>query len=134
MEIRREWQFLIMLYKMKNKHTPESLSNQLPATISNRNQYSIRDTSKLTSIKTRSNQHFQSFLPATITLWNKLDKETSQAKSLEQFKSAITRNITKPLDHYNLGDRKEQILHYHRNNKALPTRVQSKPNCTTNND
>ena len=99
-----------MLYKMIHKQTPISLSSQIPQSTSARNLYNIRDPTKITPIRTRTNQHYKSFLPATIRAWNKLPTDTRNSPSLEQFKEAITPTINKPPTYYSSGTRKEQII------------------------
>jgi hypothetical protein len=107
---RRERQCLIMLFKMKHRLTPETLSNLLPQQRADRTEYSIRNSDRITIPRTKSTQYQTSFLPATITKWNKLPAEIRQATSLEQFKESIIPKIEKPPKYYNEGSRREQKL------------------------
>ena len=108
---RRKTHRLIMLYKMSHNCVPQSLSVQLPQTSRNRNQYNIRDNTKLTLPKTGSQQHHASFMPSTIRDWNNLPQAYRTSTSLEQFIEQITAKKAKLPSHRFEGPRREQILH-----------------------
>ena len=110
LEDRRVRQSLKMLFKMKSNLAPESLRTHLPQTREQRTEYNTRNPNNLTAPRTSSALHHNSFIPATIRIWNRLPASTKNATSLEQFKEEITpEKITIP-PHYSTEHRKEQIL------------------------
>ncbi len=52
-----------------------------------------------------------SFLPSTISEWNKLPETIRNAPSLLSFKARINKNVSKPSPLFNIGHRRDQILH-----------------------
>ena len=88
---------------------PHSLVEQLPPLVAARNQYQVRDDTRITHPQTKSQQHHMAFLPATIRKWNNLPARARQANTIEEFKEQIRPDPPERPKHYAVGDRKEQI-------------------------
>ena len=58
--------------------------------------YNLRYSNDFPNILCRTNKYFDSFIPATIRLWNGLAENVRQSETLELFKNALNRNLSKP--------------------------------------
>ena len=65
----------------------------------------------MTSIATRTNLHYNSFLPSVIRDWNELPVVVRQLDSVGSFKNYLNRDFTPVPKYYLTGNRKSQILH-----------------------
>ena len=108
---RRRKHKLILLYKMVNGLTAEYLSQLVPPLIGENSSYSLRNRDNITTVRTRTSQYYNSFLPATIREWNQLPLNIRQSPSLEIFKKSIKENIPPIPKYYFTGTRQCQILH-----------------------
>ena len=88
---RRRHHRLVYLYKIKNKLTPNVLSN-LPSMINhNTLNYNFRRQNKIIPIRTRTTCFYNSFFPVSIRDWNKLPLVVSSAISVTCFKNALNK-------------------------------------------
>ena len=98
---------LCLFYKIVNCLTPSYLSSVLlerPA-----HGYNLRYFNDFSNILYRTNKYFESFIPATIRLWNGLAENVCQSETLEVFKNALNRNLSKPNPWFYIGPRKDAI-------------------------
>ena len=83
---RREQKKLLLLYNMINGHCPEYLSDLLPPLVSEISVYNLRNNRNYSVPPTRLSLYQQSFLPATLSLWNNLDISLRESPSSDIFK------------------------------------------------
>ena len=90
----RRWsRQLIQFYKIRNNLTPQYLRDHLPPVRSSL--YGVRHPYNYRNIYCNSSSYQNSFYPNAIRLWNNLDTELHERKSLETFKKCI-RSVIKP--------------------------------------
>lgn len=111
LQTRRDYQKLIMLYKMVNKLVPPFLSDIVPARVGDTTNYPLRNSENFQLPRTRTRIYKDSFLPSTLHAWNNLDIAVRNAPSLSAFKNTIRGTPTKIPDYYHVGTRLGQILH-----------------------
>ena len=102
---------LTLLYKMINHLTPIYLSSLIPAQVSSASRYNLRNAQNYQTIRARTNQYRDSFLPSTLHLWNNLPLEARQSNTLNSFKLFLKKDILPIPRYYYHGNRKPQILH-----------------------
>ena len=98
---------ICLFYKIVNGLTPSYLSSVLlerPA-----HGYNLRYSNDFPNILCRTNKYFDSFIPATISLWNGLDENVCQSETLEVFKNALNRHLSKPNPWFYNRPRKDAI-------------------------
>ena len=108
---RRNNHKLTLLYKMINHLTPIYLSSLIPAQVSSASRYNLRNAQNYQTIRARTNQYRDSFLPSTLHLWNNLPLEARQSNTLNSFKLFLKKDILPIPRYYYHGNRKPQILH-----------------------
>ena len=108
---RRSNHKLTLLYKMINHLTPIYLSSLIPAQVSSASRYNLRNAQNYQTIRARTNQYRDSFLPSTLHLWNNLPLEARQSNTLNSFKLFLKKDILPIPRYYYHGNRKPQILH-----------------------
>ena len=111
LESRRKKHKLILFYKMQNNLSPNYLSSLVPPTVGSTSSYPLRNASNLQTIRTNSEQYYNSFLPSVIRDWNELPQQTRDSPSLNIFKNKLNHNINVPPRYYNVGKRLGQVLH-----------------------
>ncbi len=109
LEQRRKKHKLIQLYKIKHNLTPAYLTELIPADTQFR--YNLRNADNIPFIHSNSQLYSNSFLPSAIRAWNTLPETVRHAPTLSIFKSRINLNIRKSSPLFNIGNRREQILH-----------------------
>ncbi len=109
LEKRRTNHKLILLYKMKNDKTPQYLSDLIPR--NNQTRYPLRNSSDIPLIPCRTQLYSNSFLPSTIRSWNNLTDDVRNSGSVAIFKASLNKTKPKPSPLFNMGARREQILH-----------------------
>ena len=67
---RRSNHKLTLLYEMVNQLTPIYLSSLIPAQVSSASRYNLRNAHNYQTIRARTNQYRDVFLPLTLHLWN----------------------------------------------------------------
>ena len=91
----RRWsRRLIQFYKIHNNLTLQYLRDHLPPLGSSL--YRVRHPYRYRNIYCNSSSYQNSFYPNTIRLWNNLDTELHERKSLETFKKCITSVMNPP--------------------------------------
>ena len=108
---RREKHKLVLFYKMINSLAPEYLSSLVPPTVGNISQYNLRNETNLQTIPARCQQYYNSFLPSTTRIWNRLPDDTKNSPYVESLKHKLNNNITKPPPYSFSGSRIGQIYH-----------------------
>ena len=101
----------MLFYKMQNNLSPNYLSSLVPPTVGSTSSYPLRNASNLQTIRTNSEQYYNSFLPSVIRDWNELPQQTRDSPSLNIFKNKLNHNINVPPRYYNVGKRLGQVLH-----------------------
>ena len=96
---------------MINNLTPIYLSSLIPAQVSSASRYNLRNAHNYQTIRARTNQYRDSFLPSTLHLWYNLPLEARQSKYSKLFQ-ALSKKDTLPIPRYYYhGNRKPRILH-----------------------
>lgn len=110
---RRKNHKLILYYKMVNGLTPPYLQELLPTRVGDVSNYPLRNARNMSIIPTRTSRYKSSFIPSTTSLWNNLNLEIRNSRSLASFKSSIN-NVIKlpsPPQWFYTGSRFANILH-----------------------
>ena len=111
LDTRRKKQTLLLFYKMVDHLTPLYLSSLIPPTVNETSRYNLRTANNISTINTRINQYFISFLPSTIRDWITLSEEHRNSTSVASFKHTLNQtNIYVPMCFF-VGDRRPQVLH-----------------------
>ena len=106
---RRRKHKLVALYKMNHALSPKYLINLLHTQQQTR--YNIRTTNKIPLITARTLMYQNSFLPATIRIWNDLPLSVRSLPSLTSLKPSLNSNMSTPKSMFSFGSRRAQILH-----------------------
>lgn len=107
LQSRRNQHSLTLFYKMKNDLAPRYLANLIP---DQRNPgYNLRNNN-IQIPRFRTTLYSESFLPATIRMWNELDTNAQNSPSVTAFKNAIRPSSSCLPKHFYHGDRKSQVL------------------------
>ena len=109
LQMRRNKHKNFMMYQIKNKQVPETLTDLLPQSTAQRHGHNIRSKENITQIKTKTSQTQNSFFPSSIKSWNELTIEKRGAGSLEAFKDGFKLDKVNK-DHLDTGTREGQIL------------------------
>ena len=96
---------------MTQNITPLHLSSLVPRSVSNISRYNLRNSNDLQTIDARTTLYFNSFLPATIRVWNDVPDEARQSESLNTFKNFVNKDRMSVPKHFYVGNRKARILH-----------------------
>ena len=118
---RRKYQKLIMAFKIKHSLTPEYLCNIFPETVGLMTPYNLRNNNDLTTINARTQIFKNSFIPSSISLWNRLPDDIRNVETIEHFKSRLKRHIFKPFSvpsYYLTGNRRLSLLHARLRNRC----------------
>lgn len=102
---------LINIYKMYNHLAPDYLCDLVPQNVSENSQYNLRNSSKIKTINCRTKLYDKSFLPDTIKMWNSLPDHITNANTIGEFKSLLTRVQTVSYLDLNYGSRFCQIVY-----------------------
>ena len=78
LNIRRKIRKLSLFYNIVNGDTPDFLSDLLPRTVNQANNYNLRNANNFTIPWCRLTLYQNSFFPATIHLWNNLPQQSSK--------------------------------------------------------
>ena len=71
---------------MYNHLAPEYLCSLIPQQVNDISRYNLRNSHNIQTIKAKTNQFNNSFLPSTLRDWNNLPIEAKQANTLGSFK------------------------------------------------
>ena len=108
---RRQDHKLTLFYKMLNNLAPIYLSSLIPQQVSHISQYNLRNSGDIQTIRAKTNQFYNSFLPSTLREWNNLPSEARQCTTLNSFKHFLKKDKSSVPNYYYHGNRKAQILH-----------------------
>ena len=97
------------LVQMNNGMTPDFLTSLIPPLSQVR--YPLRNSDNIPLPVCRTQSYASSFLPATIRDWNSLPISTRQSESVPSFKYKLRTHSAKPSLLYNVGSRRNQIMH-----------------------
>jgi len=111
LDTRRRKHKLVLMYKITTNLTPAYLKSIVPDTVGANNPYPLRNGDDIRNVTTRTTTYSNSFVPSTITEWNKLPLDTRNAVSLTSFKHLLNIDVKKPNILYNYGKRRQQMLH-----------------------
>ena len=84
LQTRRTKQKLQIFYKMVNRIGPNYLNNLVPPLVQDNSRYSLRNARNVSTIRSQSKLHYDSFLPSSIRDWNSLSEETRNSQSLNR--------------------------------------------------
>ena len=108
---RRNDHKLTLFFKMYNHLAPEYLSSLIPLQVNDISRYNQRNSNNIQSIRAKTNQYNNSFLPSVLRDWNTLPAETKQSNTLSSFKYFLKKDYKPVPKYYYYGKRKTQILH-----------------------
>lgn len=108
---RREKHKLTTFYKIENNIIPDFLKKLVPPVTKQRTIYGLRSKENITSYKASTTTMQRSFIPSTITSWNRLDIETRNSTSISAFKSELNKKSQRTPRYYYTGSRKGQVHH-----------------------
>ena len=141
---RREKHKLILMFKIINGLAPVYLSDLIHPYTENIHEYNLRHQVSLDNFRLpfcNTVSYNKSFLPCTLRLWNSLPALTKSSPSVFVFKKKLNVNLKKVPEYFNIGNRKENIIHCQLRNGAsnLNTHLQQhhlsdRSNCPHCND
>lgn len=109
LSVRRKHHRVGTFYKMKNKLTPDYLSDLYPPLSAGAARYDLRG-SNLSIPFCRTEFHKKSFLPRTTAEWNELPIELQNANSLPIFKNTLRKSLPdKPPPWYQYGSNRATV-------------------------
>ena len=97
---------------MYNHLAPEYLPSLIPQQINDISRYNLRNSHNIQTIRAKTNQYNNSFLPSTLKDWNNLPIEAKQANTLGSFKYFLKKDKKYMPKYYYYGNRKAQIPDY----------------------
>ena len=110
LKTRRNRNVLLMFHKIINDNTPPYLTELKPRTVSQRQDYNLRNPNNFTMPLCRISKYQKSFLPYAIYLWNQLTTEKKKLHDYDAFKEALQRDIPIENTLYEIGTRRETII------------------------
>ena len=109
---RRRQHKLLHFYKMINcPSTPSYLSNLIPETVGAAATYGLRNSDHIRNIPFKTQHFSSSFLPSTISEWNKLPHAIRSSDSVLSFKRSLNPKIKITPNFYYGGMRELSIQH-----------------------
>ena len=113
MSKRREYFKLCMFFRIKHGLAPTYLAGNHLSSVADLTRYSLKNSSSIRPIRTRTNKYKSSYFPSTIHSWNNLPFDILQMEQLEPFKTKLSTFIfPKPApSYYNYGERWSAIYH-----------------------
>jgi len=106
---RRKSTKIILIYKIENNTTPKYLKDSMPQNVANRSNYHTRNHRNINTIRTRTERMKKSVIPSSISLWNNLGSEFTEAKygPINKFKALLRKQwynrSQEKLHNYNVG-------------------------------
>lgn len=135
---RRKIQKLILLFKYKNGELPGYLSEIMPNTVRDTNNYNLRNREDYSTVVRRLQIYANSVIPSSVKLWNELSPEIRNASSLLSFKwnvKQLFKGSSVPPYFFD-GDRTYQIYHARLRNRCsnlnadlFYNKLRESPNC-----
>ncbi|MCG8048840.1 MAG: reverse transcriptase domain-containing protein [Candidatus Thiodiazotropha endolucinida] len=111
LEERRQNHKLCLFYKMSTGLSPNYLSSLIPPIFDDTTPYNLRDSHNIRPVMARTQLYYNSFIPASIRLWNDTSSDVRESTSVFSLKSNLSKNKNKPPKYYNTGQRGLQIQH-----------------------
>ncbi|MCG8047724.1 MAG: reverse transcriptase domain-containing protein [Candidatus Thiodiazotropha endolucinida] len=111
LEKRRHDHQLTLFYKMINNLAPAYLSSLIPQQVNAISRYNLRNSNDLQTIRTKTSQYYNSFLPSSIREWNRFPTEGKQCTSVNSFKYFLKKDKQTAPIYFYYGNRKAQVLH-----------------------
>jgi hypothetical protein len=114
LEKRRQYQKLLIAFKIKNGITPNFLNNLFPETVGHSTPYNLRNRNDYNIVNTRTELLRNSFIPSCIALWNNIPEHIRDSDTLTSFKSQLTNHCFKPPKipcFYSTGSRVLSVMH-----------------------
>jgi len=110
---RREAQKLYFMYKVSHNMIPSYISDLIPSTVQETNQYPLRNSENIRAPFCRTVISQKSCIPSSIGLWNNTDTDVRNASSLSAFRSRIINEFKVPCvpTIYLEGNRYLSVLH-----------------------
>ena len=90
---RRLFQMAVLMYKIINGLAPEYISNIMPAFVSERTEYSLRNAADISVLSRRTEIYSRSFFSSSVDYWNKLPLSVRSADSLSALKQLLKRSM-----------------------------------------
>ena len=79
----------MLFYKIVNGQVPDYLTELVPPTVADTNNYNLRNRLNISQPSYRLSTYQQSYFPTTIKLWNTLDLNLRQLPTLPSFKRIV---------------------------------------------
>ena len=108
---KRDRTLLVMMFKIKNGHVPDYLSDLIPRENREIIQYKLRNARNIALPHAKKGCLTRSFVHLAITLWNKLPLKIRASKTLSAFKLALKKDHTGPNVLYYYGERWAAVHH-----------------------
>ena len=111
----------MLFYKIVNGQVPDYLTELVPPTVADTNNYNLRNRLNISQPSYRLSTYQQSYFPSTIKLWNTLDLNLRQLPTLPSFKSKLQQKYFQPKtvpSYFSFGDRYLSVLHARLRNKC----------------
>ena len=89
LKTRREVRKLVLFYKIVNGQVPYYLTELVPPTVADTNNYNLRNRLNISQPSYRLSTYQQSYFPSTIKLWNTLDLNLRQLPTLPNYNKNI---------------------------------------------
>jgi hypothetical protein len=86
LEMRRELQRTVIMYKIQKELAPPYLIDACPPLVGDVSRYQLRNADNIAIPMGRRSGYVNSFIPSAIRLWNGLDRVTKQSETLDGFK------------------------------------------------
>ena len=97
---------LTFFFKMYNHLAPEYLSSLIPQQVNDISRYNLRNSDNIQTIRAKTNQYDNSFLPSVLRDLNTLPAETKQLNTLSSFNYFLKKDNKPVPKYYYYGKRK----------------------------
>jgi hypothetical protein len=87
---------LVLFYKIVNGQVPDYLTELVPPTVADTNNYNLRNRLNISQPSYRLSTYQKSYFPSTIKLWNTLDLNLRQLPTIPSFKSKLQQKYFQP--------------------------------------
>ena len=111
-QTRRNNHKLIKFHEMFHKDAPNYLNSLVPPRISETHQHNTRRSNNTVHLNCRTFYYQNSFLPASIKLWNNMPNDIRLNSSKSCFKRFLNRNLGKQSYYFNFGSQKDRANYF----------------------
>ena len=121
LKTRREVRKLVLFHKIANGQVLDYLKELVPPTVSDTNNYNLRNRLNISQPSYRLSTYQQSYFTSAIKLWNTLDLNIRQLPTLPSFKSKLQQKYFQPKtvpSYFSFVDRYLSVLHAKLRNKC----------------